>query len=56
MEQLLTEKQTAQLLCISLATIRRWRKSGKAPSHFLFGSVLRYRLSDVEKFISEHTK
>ncbi len=53
---LLTEAQTADYLGISLSTIRRWRKKlGKGPAFFRVGDCLRYHLSELDKFIAEHT-
>ena len=56
MEPLLTEKQLAILLQISILTIRRNRSTAphRLPSHVKFGSAVRYRLSTVLKWLEEH--
>ncbi len=56
MEPLLTEKQLAILLQISILTIRRNRSTAphRLPSHVKFGSAVRYRLSTVLKWLEDH--
>jgi excisionase family DNA binding protein len=51
-QSFLTEPQAASYLSISLSTLRRWRRSGVAPRHFRLGSIIRYRLNDLDQFIA----
>jgi predicted DNA-binding transcriptional regulator AlpA len=52
--ELLTERQVAQLLQIKAATLRKWRWEGRGPSYLkLAGSAVRYRRRDVDRFIAE---
>lgn len=52
---LLTEAQAAHRLGVSLSTARRWRKKKAGPRLFL-GGILRYRLSDLDDFVSRHIR
>lgn len=56
MESLLTEKQLAVLLQISILTIRRNRSTAphRLPPAVKFGASVRYRLSTVQKWLDEH--
>jgi hypothetical protein len=36
----------------SVHTLRDWRKRGKGPRFTRVGSLVRYRLSDVEEFVN----
>ncbi|KKS96367.1 MAG: hypothetical protein UV73_C0011G0039 [Candidatus Gottesmanbacteria bacterium GW2011_GWA2_43_14] len=47
-EQILTLQETAALLKVSQATLRRWIRSGQIPA-FRIGRAFRVRLSDIEK-------
>jgi predicted DNA-binding transcriptional regulator AlpA len=53
---LLTESQSANHLGISLSTLRRWRRKGIGPRHFFLGAILRYRISDLDEFVAQHTQ
>jgi hypothetical protein len=46
------EKWVAELLCVSLAALRRWRYSGVGPKFSKFGSAVRYSVADVEAWIA----
>ena len=54
MERFLTEKQAADLLQISRATLAGWRREGVAPDHILLGSKsVRYSSQAIEKWVGE---
>jgi excisionase family DNA binding protein len=53
---LLTEAQAAHRLGVSLSTARRWRKKKAGPRYFFLGGILRYRLSDLDDFVSRHIR
>jgi predicted DNA-binding transcriptional regulator AlpA len=50
---LLTQKQFANRCAVSYSTIRRWRKNDpNFPKPFHKGSVLRWRVIDIDAFIA----
>jgi excisionase family DNA binding protein len=52
MEPLLTPTETAALLGMSKGTLEVWRCTKRYPLDFIkIGGRVRYRLSDVQKFI-----
>jgi predicted DNA-binding transcriptional regulator AlpA len=51
MSTLLTEKQAAERLSLSLATLRRRRMERRPPGFVKIGASVRYRPEDVEAFI-----
>ena len=48
-EKLLSGPSVAKTWDVDPATIRRWRREG-APSHVLGKGLIRYRLSELEKW------
>jgi len=48
---LLTYKDLAKYLKVSLPTINRWRKSGTGPKPLKLGKLVRYRLADVDAYL-----
>lgn len=48
-EKLLSGPNVAKTWDLDPATIRRWRKEG-APSHILGNGLIRYKLSELEKW------
>ena len=55
-EALLNRKQTAALFGVSTQTIIRLENAGKLPVVRIGAASVRYRRSDVEKFITESMK
>lgn len=49
--ELLTEKQVARLLRVSLASVRRWRQRKTGPTYIKVGACVRYRREDVETWL-----
>ena len=47
----LTQRQAAELLEISVSTLVRWKARGSGPKATKFGGRVRYRLSDLRKFM-----
>lgn len=47
---MLTEKELAKLLHVSVQTVRRMRKKGTGPAHTKIGRLIRYAITDVEKW------
>lgn len=53
-QKLLTPKATADLLGVSEGTLRVWRTTKRYPlSYVKIGSSVRYRMADIEAFISD---
>ncbi len=52
-ENLLTERQVAEMLSISVATLRRWRSQKKPPEWTKLGSSVRYRTEAIRHFVEE---
>lgn len=50
-EALLSEPDAARLLGVKAETLRLWRRQGRAPAHVRLGRLVRYRSSDVVRFI-----
>jgi excisionase family DNA binding protein len=49
---LLTQREAAELLKLSQRTIERLRVSGLGPRFVRVGRSIRYRLTDIESYIS----
>jgi excisionase family DNA binding protein len=47
----LTEREVAQRLGLSAATLRAWRLRSKGPRFVRFGRAVRYLSPDVERFV-----
>jgi excisionase family DNA binding protein len=47
----LTERQVAEQLGLSVATLRAWRHRGKGPRFLRLGRSVRYVPSDVDEFV-----
>ena len=50
---LLNEKQAAQLLAVSISTLRRWRLLGKGPIFRKLNGCVRYAVTDLNQFVDE---
>jgi predicted DNA-binding transcriptional regulator AlpA len=51
LSRLLNEKEVAERLAVSVATIRRRRLLGQPPIARKIGNAVRYKLADVEAFL-----
>ena len=49
--RLLKEGETARLLAVEVATLRRWRWGGKGPPFIKIGAAVRYDPADLSAFI-----
>jgi predicted DNA-binding transcriptional regulator AlpA len=56
MGRLLTEREVARALNLSVATLRRWRLQGKPPKWIKLGANIRYKPEEVLQFISACTR
>ncbi len=48
----LTETEAANLLALSVKTLRQWRWAGIGPVHYKFGKAVRYSESDLQEYIA----
>jgi predicted DNA-binding transcriptional regulator AlpA len=53
--KVLREPAAAKALGVSKAALRRWRREGRGPSFIRLQRAIGYRVSDLEKFLSENT-
>ena len=51
-ESLVTEGEAANLLRVSLTSVRRWRREGRGPVYRKIGRSVRYRREDLADFIA----
>ena len=56
MPQLITPSDAAILLCVSPATLRKWRWEGKGPKFIKIGRKVAYRDSDINAFIDSQVR
>ena len=58
-KEFLNETEVAKLLCISVDTIRGWRKTKYRAANLPFvkiGKLVRYKRSDLEEYINKNRK
>lgn len=48
---LLNEYQVAEMLGVSVATVRRWRLVRLGPKFLKLGSLCKYRIEDISAFL-----
>src|SRR5690349_16504352 len=53
MTGLLTERQAAALLKVSVKSLQAWRSRGGGPRYHKLGRCVRYSLSDLEAFVHD---
>jgi predicted DNA-binding transcriptional regulator AlpA len=49
--RLITEREAAEQLALSVKTLRNWRFLGRGPPHLKVGRLVRYRLSDLKSWL-----
>ena len=52
-EELLTLEEVAQIFRVPPATVRKWRNNREGPLGFRVGKYVRFRRSQVDKFIAD---
>ncbi|MEK7752023.1 MAG: helix-turn-helix domain-containing protein [Acidobacteriota bacterium] len=55
MESLLTERDVAAKLKVSVAALRRWRLEHRGPQVTKVERLVRYRERDIEAYLSQRT-
>ncbi len=53
--QLLNEQQTARILNVSTAALRRWRREGRGPEFAHVERCVRYPVQAIERFLTENS-
>jgi hypothetical protein len=53
--QLLSEKQAARVLAVSVAALRRWRREGRGPRFTRLERCVRYDMRAIERFLAENS-
>ena len=53
--QMLSEKQAARILAVSIAALRRWRREGRGPIFTRLERCVRYDLRSIELFLAENS-
>lgn len=54
--QFLNRSQAAEFLSLQKCTLEAWAIRGGGPAFVKFGRAVRYRISDLEKYIQEQTR
>lgn len=52
-EDLLDNRETAELLRIAPGTLRQWRMVGKGPQHVRLSKLVYYKRRTVERYLAE---
>src|SRR5271167_4551145 len=53
--RLLDEKQTARIMAVSVAALRRWRHVGRGPQFVRLERCVRYDMRTIERFLSQNS-
>jgi excisionase family DNA binding protein len=56
MNPLLTEKEAAEKLGMSVAALRRWRLEMRGPTFIRVGTRIRYREEDLESYVESNAQ
>ena len=52
----LTEIEVADLINVPRRTLQAWRYQGRGPRYVKLGGSVRYRVTDLEKFLETRTR
>ena len=53
--QMLSEKQAAKMLSVSVAALRRWRRERRGPDFTHLERCVRYEMCAIERFVRENS-
>jgi Helix-turn-helix domain len=53
--QMVSEKQAARILAVSIAALRRWRSEGRGPHFTRLERCVRYDIRAIEGFLAENS-
>jgi predicted DNA-binding transcriptional regulator AlpA len=56
MPTLLTQRQAAEMLCLSERTLERWRVSGDGPAYVKLGRRVAYRECDLIEWVARRIR
>ena len=56
MDRCIGERQLAAMTDLKAQTLRRWRCEGQGPRFLRLGGAVKYRMSDVESWLSASTQ
>ena len=56
METFLDTESLSEILSIKPGTLRSWRSLGYGPSWYSLGGLIRYRMTDVEKWFEKRKR
>jgi uncharacterized protein (UPF0179 family) len=51
--QMVGEKQAAEVLAVSVAALRRWRREHRGPAFSRLERCIRYRVDDLRMYVEE---
>jgi hypothetical protein len=51
---LLTEKDAARYIAMSVFALRQWRCTGRGPAFFKLSRSVRYTLADLDNWLARH--
>lgn len=51
MQKMFREQQVAEMLNISVRTLRVWRWAGRGPRFRKFGAAVRYAMNDIQEYV-----
>lgn len=52
--QMVSEKQAARMLAVSVAALRRWRRERRGPQFIHLERCVRYDIRAIERFLNEN--
>ena len=55
LDRALESVDAAVVVGVKPLTLKLWRRNGTGPRYIAFGNRVRYRLSDLEEWLAEHT-
>ncbi len=56
MKDILSEREAAEYLGLSVRTLQKWRWQGGGPLFAKLGSAVRYRIEDLDDFFTESVR
>jgi hypothetical protein len=54
-KQLLTPEEAAEFTRFALDTLAQWRSQRRGPPYIKLGRAVRYRVDDLERYLTAHT-
>ena len=55
-DQMLTEAETAEIVCQSVRTLQKWRVTGFGPGFFKIGRSVRYRRRELLEWVESRRR